>query len=156
MSQIKLYAIYHKPTQTYMPARMFATTTAGWSWWEPTGINGLGGLPGVPRLFTQPRLARVALTAWLKGPTKIGVKHINAFETTQKATHETPYQPRRLKDMEIHEIQLTITRLVQFRWGTPLDTESGVCSNTHIGAGELPILPKFPSFLHSQKPNRQR
>lgn len=62
-----LYALYHRPTGNYMPAKMFRCSFRGYSWWEPTGAQGLGGVSGVPRLFKTKHAANVAKTFWLKG-----------------------------------------------------------------------------------------
>lgn len=64
-----LYAIQHKPSGNFMPARMFKQAGSGWSWWEPTETRS-GYLPHDknPRLFYSIESARNALGQWLRGP----------------------------------------------------------------------------------------
>jgi hypothetical protein len=108
----ELYAIYHKPTGKYMPARMFRVTRNGWTWWEPTGVNGLGGFdPEVPRLFSKKSSAVQAMGYWLNGNHKtVTSGHYEDFEFGIETV--SPEIPRRPEDVEIHIISLTKTAIV--------------------------------------------
>lgn len=105
----EFYAIYHKPTGKYMPARMFENSRAGWTWWEPTGIHGLGGFdPAVPRLFTKKGSATQAMGYWLNGNHKAIISgHYEDFEFGIETV--TPEILRRPQDVEIHIMSLTKT-----------------------------------------------
>lgn len=105
----ELYAIYHKPTGKYMPARMFRNSRNGWTWWEPTNIYGLGGFdPEVPRLFSKKSSAVQAMGYWLNGNHKIVTPgHYGVSEFGIEVV--TPEIPRKPADIEIHVISLTKT-----------------------------------------------
>ena len=71
MSPATLYAIKHVPTGKLMPARVFRTSSGGYTHWEPpdTKPGGYGGYnPLLPRFFLDKHAAAVAVTCWLKGP----------------------------------------------------------------------------------------
>lgn len=71
MSPATLYAIKHVPTGKLMPARVFRTSSGGYTHWEPpdTKPGGYGGYnPLRPRFFLDKHAAAVAVTCWLKGP----------------------------------------------------------------------------------------
>lgn len=61
------YAIRHRPSGAFMPAKMFRIASGGFTWWEP-GKEGYEGHSKLPRLFPDRHAAAVALTMWLKGP----------------------------------------------------------------------------------------
>ena len=105
----KLYAIYHKPTGKYMPARMFRTTHRGWTWWEPTNIHDLGGFDvEVPRLFSKKSSAVQAMGYWLNGNHRaVTSGHYEDFEFGIET--RSPEIPRKPADVEIHIISLTKT-----------------------------------------------
>lgn len=106
------YAIFHKPTGKYMPARMFNNSRGGWTWWEPTGVNGLGGFdPDVPRLFTKKSSAVQAMSYWLNGNYKaVTSGHYEDFEFGVEAV--SPKIPRNPKDVEIHVITCVVARVI--------------------------------------------
>lgn len=107
----EFYAIYHKPTGKYMPARMFENSRAGWTWWEPTGASGLGGFdPAVPRLFTKKGSATQAMSYWLNGNYKLRVAgHYEDYSAYWERLN--PELPRSPEDVEIHVIRLTVIAL---------------------------------------------
>ncbi len=92
-----LYAILHKPTGKYMPALISRCSSGGYTWWEPTGIDGLGGKSAVPRLFTTKAYANLALEYWLKGP--VIASTADYGDRIQEVVQ--PKQERRLEDMRI-------------------------------------------------------
>lgn len=107
----ELYAIFHKPTGKYMPARMFENSRAGWTWWEPTGANGYGGFdPEVPRLFTKKKSAIQAMGYWLNG--NYSIKHSCDSDCDYKLRNSSPTIPRNPKDVEIHVINCVVTRVI--------------------------------------------
>lgn len=61
---LQVFAIRHKPTGKWMPARVNATA-GGWSYWNPTSDDVVRD--GNPRVFFTLRSAQNALTAWLMG-----------------------------------------------------------------------------------------
>lgn len=108
----ELYAIFHKPTGKYMPARMFKVHKSGWSWWEPTGENGLGGFdPEIPRLFKNRLAAKRAMNYWLKG--NYVLRRDDYFDEAFGYLKNTaPTNPRKPEDVEIHVITLVVTRTI--------------------------------------------
>lgn len=100
-----LYAILHKPTGKYMPAVISRYRSGGYTWWEPTGINGLKAKSAVPRLFTTKAYANVALNHWLKGP--IEVKTNDWEDMVQRVVR--PEIERRPEDMRIVTFSLKET-----------------------------------------------
>ncbi len=62
--ELKLYAIRHVSTDTYMPNRL-NRAPGGWSYWSPT--DEYKPYDATPRLFSSLRSAQNALTAWLQG-----------------------------------------------------------------------------------------
>lgn len=103
---MKYFVIRHKPTGEFMPARMFLKSNRGYTYWEPTGLNGLTADPArkTPRLFQTEHAAKVALTVWLKG---IAVIDYND-DGDPRHSIEAPPMPRIKSDMEIVAISLTI------------------------------------------------
>lgn len=107
-----LYAIYHKPTDKYMPAKIFRHTSNGWTWWEPTNIHGYGGSDAnVPRLFSRKASAKQAMNYWLKGNYKCSKNNNEDYFTTSMDIIP-PYIPRNPKDVEIHAIELIFKKTV--------------------------------------------
>lgn len=102
--QIDLYAIRHKPTGGWIPARR----GRGGSHDEPR-------LTGTPRLFTSAQSARSFLVQWLKG---IHVRHVSS-QTTWGGFPETgdevvirKVESRKKEDMEIVLFQALESELV--------------------------------------------
>lgn len=60
------YAVKHIATGEYMPAKMFRTRSAGFTWWEP-GDEHLGGYTAAPRLWVEKSGASRALHRWIHG-----------------------------------------------------------------------------------------
>lgn len=60
-----VYAIRHKPTKEFMPARM-NKSGQGWSHWTPGDAED-PPYDSNPRVFYNPHSARNALTMWLQG-----------------------------------------------------------------------------------------
>ncbi len=63
---MEVFALRHKPTGEWMPARMYRTSRGGWSYWEPGSLDNRPH-DGNPRIFFSLVSARNALTAWLRG-----------------------------------------------------------------------------------------
>lgn len=113
---MEVFAIKHKPTGEYMPARMSRTSSRGWSHWvpgpAPDGWGGCDGYDKNPRVFFTLQSARNALTAWLKG------MH-NCSRGTTSGTWDSPPESyevieiaappveRKREDMEIVTLELT-------------------------------------------------
>lgn len=98
---MKYYAIRHIPTGKFMPTRVFRSAGRGWSYWEPTGYNGLGGFPSSPpRLFEEKQPAQLALNIWLKGP-------VGSDPESGARVYNKPPIPRIKSDMEIVPMSLT-------------------------------------------------
>lgn len=109
----KFYAIYHKPTGKYMPARMFEHSRGGWTWWEPTGIGGYGGHdPYIPRLFLKKNAAVQAMGYWLNGNYSRRTVASDFGDLSGKLRAESPHIPRNPKDVEIHVLTLTIKEVI--------------------------------------------
>jgi len=102
---MKYFVIRHKPTGEFMPARMFLKSNRGYTYWEPTGLNGLTADPArkTPRLFQTDHAAKTALTVWLKG-----IIVPNHSEDLPNLRTEKPPMPRIKSDMEIVPVSLTI------------------------------------------------
>jgi hypothetical protein len=66
---MELFAILHKPTGTYMPAKMSESKRAGWTNWKPGAKDQKYGAG--PRLFAKKRAADLARGYWLKGKAKV-------------------------------------------------------------------------------------
>lgn len=61
---MQVFAIKHKPTGKWMPARL-NKAPGGWSYWDPT--DDAPAHDKNPRLFFTLRSAQNALTAWIMG-----------------------------------------------------------------------------------------
>lgn len=109
---MKVYAIKHKPTGQWMPARMTRTSSRGWSHWSPGYVHPVYGESKPhdpsPRIFFTLQSARNALTMWLQGTWE--VKHYpgSHFEPPEDGSPEpnTPPAPRSRDDMGIVELDL--------------------------------------------------
>lgn len=115
---MNVYAIKHKPTGAYMPARMFRASNHGWSYWvpgpAPSGWSGLDGYDKNPRIFFTLQAARNSLTAWLQGPWKRVTGTDGDWETGYfdvdlgpAPTDAQGLPPRVREDMEIVVLELT-------------------------------------------------
>ena len=108
--QHSFYALYHKPTGKYMPAKMFRTSVGGHTWWEPFEDNWAKGYqPEIPRLFSTHRAAANSKTLWLKGPHEKYVGSYDPFTDTGEiggVVVTTSPLPRQEADLEIHQISL--------------------------------------------------
>ena len=80
------YALYHPAWGKYMPARLFKQSSAGYSYWEPSGAHGLGGIGNLPRLFETEHAAQMAKYYWETGPYK---RHMR---TEQDGWESPPYE----------------------------------------------------------------
>lgn len=106
-----VYAIRHKPTESYMPARMFKQSGAGWSYWEPTDVGNKLGLLGVdrnPRLFFSHAAAALAANAWLRGQWECGYGVDGERLSPRPGAPDGP--ERRAEDIEIVEFKLMEVR----------------------------------------------
>lgn len=112
---MEVFAIRHKPTQAWMPTRMFKTIGRGWSYWTPgDSSEGLDGFDKNPRIFFTKQSARNALTAWLGGRWVQGKVREGDWETGYYTVDgdPAPTRPpveRKREDMEI--VMLTLSGL---------------------------------------------
>jgi hypothetical protein len=100
------FALRHKPTQRYMPARMTATGKAGWSWWNPESVE-FSGHGIEPRLFATIRGARTAARTWLKGRVS---KEYDQQTGEFKTLALLPDEGRKAEDLEIVTLLLSEVR----------------------------------------------
>lgn len=103
---MKVYAIKHKPTDEWMPHRVFKSAR-GWSYWEP-GLKGYEPHDPNPRIFFTRKAAENSLTMWLQGCWEEQISKGSYFDGPE---HEgiaptNPKQERRREDMEIVELDL--------------------------------------------------
>jgi hypothetical protein len=111
---MQVFAIRHKPTQAWMPARMFKVFGSGWSHWTPGPQGAALGLHGYdknPRIFFTLQSARNALTAWLSGAWESATVSDGDFETGYRQIDSgpapmKPEAPRKREDMEIVTLEL--------------------------------------------------
>lgn len=112
--QMEVFAIRHKPTQAWMPARMFKQY-GGWSHWEPEPVpEGHGDMSGYdknPRIFFTKRSVQNALKAWVQGAWMSQTKQDGDWETgyhrvSAGPAPEKPVNPRKREDMEIVALEL--------------------------------------------------
>jgi hypothetical protein len=109
----EFYAIFHKPTGKYMPARMFGHSRGGWTWWEPAGVGGYGGHdPEIPRLFLKRNAAAQAMGYWLNGNYSLRAVPSDFDDPPRTLRVESPHIPRNPKDVEIHVITCVVTRVI--------------------------------------------
>ena len=113
MSTLPVWAIRHKPTGKFMPARMFRTARAGWTYWDPLDKSPeTRPYDPSPRLFFTRQAAANALSAWLQGKWKQEVQ-------TEGSWDEAPYDylaeptptavaTRSREDMELVEGTLSL------------------------------------------------
>lgn len=111
---MQVFAIRHKPTQAWMPARMFKHG-GGWSHWEPEPVpEGYGDMRGYdtnPRIFFTKQSVHNALSAWLQGAWAAQTKRDGDWETGYYQVDagpapEKPVNPRKREDMEIVTLEL--------------------------------------------------
>jgi len=109
------YAIRHRPSRAFMPAKMFRTVSGGFTWWEP-GKEGYEGHSKLPRFFPDRHAAAVALTVWLKGPhVKSTYTERESWEMPEEYTVQDGVKPlisetpRNREDMEIVRFDLKET-----------------------------------------------
>ena len=107
---MKAWAIKHRPTGNWMPARMYRTARAGWSNWDPLEERpGYKPFDPHPRIFFTLQSARNALTAWLAGEWKreTGITdHYFDPEPFDDLLVSEPANPRRREDMEIVDLEI--------------------------------------------------
>lgn len=116
---MKVYAIKHKPTGEWMPARMSRVGRGGWSWWVPgppvDGLASCGGFDKNPRVFFTRASAVRAVAQWLRGP-MTQTTHTTGgdyFEppdqyTTVDVVDDSGVPPRHAGDLEIVEGDLSL------------------------------------------------
>lgn len=110
---MEVFAIRHKPTQSWMPARMFKTIGRGWSYWTPGDtVEGLDGFDKNPRIFFTKRSAQNALGAWLNGRWEAQTGTDGDWETGYFTVDigPAPMKPpveRKREDMEIVSLTLS-------------------------------------------------
>lgn len=97
-----VFAIRHKPTGKWMPARL-NKSPGGWSYWEPTSDD--EAHDANPRIFYTLRSAQNALTAWLMGEHSrkqgVSVDWEGIPDGYDDHIVNAPPIPRRRDDMEI-------------------------------------------------------
>lgn len=107
---MEVFAIRHKPTQAWMPARMFKGSR-GWSYWTPADTD---AYDKNPRIFFTKRSAQNALTAWMQGEWEQGLVQDGDWETGYYMVDgdpepKKPKVERKREDMEI--VTLTLSGL---------------------------------------------
>ena len=103
---MNVYAIRHKPTGSWMPARMFRTSGKGWSYWAPADPSSDKPYNKNPRIFYTLQSARNALTAWLqgewvRGTVREGDWETGYYEVDAEPIPNNPPVERKRDDMEI-------------------------------------------------------
>lgn len=100
------YALRHKPTGKYMPARMTKAGRAGWSWWDPASMHNSGVGPQ-PRLFTTPIAVKNAAAMWLKGTASaVTSTDWESGHTEVEGVAYDKVKGRKRDDLEIIEFEL--------------------------------------------------
>lgn len=107
---MKVWAIQHIPTGKWMPCRMFRTSRAGWSRWDPAGSSAEAPHDQNPRIFFTERAAANALAMWLQGMWAMAYTEGDYFNPPEPArlAPSTPPTPRRREDMKIVVGELTL------------------------------------------------
>jgi hypothetical protein len=112
MSQ-EFWAIRHKPSMTFMPARPDGRRSRGWSFWTPRVPPSPAEQRCAPRLFETKRAAKNALTLWLQGwwvrqPQTEGDWETGYHTVAGDPAPEQPDVPRHPSEMEVVQVQLTV------------------------------------------------
>lgn len=111
---MRVWAIKHKPTNTWMPSRI-GRSGRGWSHWNPGYVSPELGPEKYydtnPRIFFTVQSVRNALTAWLQGAWERGTLQEGDWETGYYTVDgdpepKAPPVPRCREDMEIVELEL--------------------------------------------------
>lgn len=108
---MKVYALRHKATGEFMPAKMFRTASRGWSHWAP-GPKVEAPYDANPRLFFTHKGADNSRVLWAQGVFK---RHVGSYTGFDSVEHydETevvaPPTPRHKDDLEIVTYELTET-----------------------------------------------
>lgn len=108
MNNLTVYAIRHKPSGEFMPARMSRCGFGGWSWWrEP---NQGEPYDKTPRIFPTKTGARNALSAWLAGRWVQVIEKTGNWEEPEESDNycvpEKTENARNRDDMEIVSFSL--------------------------------------------------
>lgn len=110
---MKVYALRHKATGKFMPVRMYRTSGAGWSFWNPYETRP-GYLPHDqnPRLFFTKKSAQNAKSMWEKGEWIQRYSRPTLFDPSEEpigpAAKMPAENPRQKDDLEIVEMRLTV------------------------------------------------
>lgn len=104
---MQVFAIRHKPTGEFMPARMSRNGFGGWSWWREPNVS---AFDKTPRIFPSKQGAQNALTAWLQG--RWVTEYTTSGSWEGESTEKTPVPekcetPRVREDMELVQLLLT-------------------------------------------------
>ena len=101
---MQAWAIRHKPTGRFMPARMSRSGRGGWSHWCPI-TPGAQGFEPHPRLMFTQRSAQNALSMWLQGEwrnvTSVPTGYFDDDGGDSELVPSEPLVPRVREDMEI-------------------------------------------------------
>lgn len=110
---MKAWALKHKATGQWMPARMSRSSARGWSHWSPGYVHPEFGLAQIhdknPRIFFTLQSARNALTAWAQGAwenTHSAGSYFEPPEDTGPAPMAPP-APRNRGDLDVVELRIT-------------------------------------------------
>lgn len=100
-----VYALRHKATGKFMPSKMFRTSSAGFSYWNPHEMRP-GYLPHDqnPRIFFSRQSAKNAKSMWEAGEWKKEVSQPTYFEPWSELLGNSvnePESPRAKGDLEI-------------------------------------------------------
>ena len=103
---IKGYAIRHKPTGEFMPAKMSKNSGRGFSFWEPAA----GPIyTAIPRLLDTEKQAKLVLAGWLAGKWEYEWSRSGEYGEEEEC-YIAPQRPeieRKREDMEIVPLYVT-------------------------------------------------
>jgi hypothetical protein len=107
---MKVYALRHKATGEFMPAKMFRLSARGWSHWSP-GVSGVGQPhDSNPRLFFTRKAADNSRVQWAAGVWERNVGTTNSYfdpEDYDETVINAPPTPRHKDDLEVVVYELT-------------------------------------------------
>lgn len=107
---MKVYALRHKATGAFMPARMFRNAGRGWSHWSP-GVEGAEApYDASPRLFSTRKGAENSRVLWAAGVWERNVgttySYYDGPEDYDETVPTAPPAPRHKDDLEVVAYEL--------------------------------------------------
>lgn len=108
--QLPVFALRHVATGRFMPARMYRTSGAGWSYWNPHETReGWKPHDENPRIFFTHQSAKNAAAMWTAGEWKRHRGTSYSFDGVDNFDYlevKTPEAPRRRGDLEVVALML--------------------------------------------------